>query len=108
MSAVRGRRDDMLIVRGVNLYPSQVEHVLLGQDGVAPALPARRRAARATLDEVTVHCEPAEAGADRDALAAAIEHAIRERIGVSVTVDVLAPGEVPRSEGKAVRVIDRR
>ena len=107
MSAVRGRRDDMLIVRGVNLYPSQLEHVLVGQDGVAPhyQLVVERPEA---LDEVTIRCEPAEAGADREALASAIEHAVRERIGVSVKVEVLAPGEVPRSEGKAVRVIDRR
>jgi phenylacetate-CoA ligase len=107
MSAVRGRRDDMLIVRGVNLYPSQIEHVLLSQDGVAPhyQLVVERPQA---LDEITVHCEPTDAGADRDALGARIEGAIRERIGVGVTVEVKAPGDVPRSEGKAVRVIDRR
>src|SRR3954451_3914387 len=57
MSAVRGRRDDMLIVRGVNLYPSQIEHVLLSQDGIAPhyQLVVERPA---QLDEITVHCEP--------------------------------------------------
>jgi len=107
MSAVRGRRDDMLIIRGVNLYPSQIEHVLLAQAGVAPhyQLVVERPG---TLDEVTVCCEPAEPGADETALATKVEQAIRERIGVTVTVDVKAPGEVPRSEGKAVRVIDRR
>jgi phenylacetate-CoA ligase len=106
MSAVRGRRDDMLIVRGVNLYPSQIEHVLLGQDGVAPhyQLVVERPEA---LDEITVHCEPSE-DCDREDLAARVQRAIRERIGVGVTVAVLAPGEVPRSEGKAVRVIDKR
>jgi phenylacetate-CoA ligase len=107
MSAVRGRRDDMLIIRGVNLYPSQIEHVLLAQAGVAPhyQLVVERPG---TLDEVTVCCEPAEQGVDETALATKVEQAIRERIGVTVTVDVKAPGEVPRSEGKAVRVIDRR
>ena len=57
MSAVRGRRDDMLIVRGVNLYPSQIEHVLLRVDGIAPhyQLVVERPE---TLDEITVHCEP--------------------------------------------------
>jgi phenylacetate-CoA ligase len=106
MSAVRGRRDDMLIVRGVNIYPSQIEHVLLSQDGVAPhyQLVVERPEA---LDEVTVHCEASD-DADREDLAVRIERAIRERIGVGVTVEVKAPGEVPRSEGKAVRVIDRR
>jgi phenylacetate-CoA ligase len=107
MSAVRGRRDDMLIVRGVNLYPSQLEHILLSQDGVAPhyQLVVERPEA---LDEVTIHCEPTEAIADTSELKARIQHAIRERIGVGVDVQVLAPGEVPRSEGKAVRVIDNR
>src|SRR4051812_14167080 len=107
MSAVRGRHDDMLIVRGVNLYPSQIEHVLLGQPGVAAhyQLVVDRPD---TLDEITVSCEPVEAGANSDALAASIQTAIRAQIGVTVTVQVKAPGEIPRSEGKAVRVIDRR
>jgi phenylacetate-CoA ligase len=107
MSAVRGRRDDMLIVRGVNLYPSQLEHVLLGQDGVAPHYQLVLERPEA-LDEVTIHCEPTDAAMDTDDLAGRIQHAIRERIGVSVNVHVLAPGQVPRSEGKAVRVVDRR
>ncbi len=85
MSAVRGRRDDMLIVRGANLYPSQIEHVLLAQQGIAPhyQLVVERPA---QLDEVTVHCEPAEDGADTEALAARVHEAIRQRIGISVTV----------------------
>jgi phenylacetate-CoA ligase len=109
MSAVRGRRDDMLIVRGANLYPSQIEHVLLAQEGIAPhyQLVVERPQ---QLDEVTVHCEPAggDTDTDPDALAARVHEAIRQRIGISVTVEIRAPGEVPRSEGKAVRVIDRR
>jgi phenylacetate-CoA ligase len=107
MSAVRGRRDDMLIVRGINLYPSQIEHVLLGQPGVAPhyQLVVERPEA---LDEVTVCCEPVDPGTNPIALAATVQKAIRAQIGVSVTVHVKAPGEIPRSEGKAVRVIDRR
>jgi phenylacetate-CoA ligase len=107
MSPVHGRRDDMLIIRGVNLYPSQIEHVLLGQPGVAPhyQLVVERPE---DLDEVTVCCEPVEDGVNPIALAALIQKAIRARIGVTVTVHVKAPGEIPRSEGKAVRVIDRR
>jgi phenylacetate-CoA ligase len=107
MSAVRGRRDDMLIVRGVNLYPSQIEHVLLAHPELAPhyQLVVERPD---VLDELTVHCEPLEAGADVHALAARVHIAIRERIGVGVTVEVKPPGGVPRSEGKAVRVLDRR
>ena len=107
MSAVRGRRDDMLIVRGANLYPSQIEHVLLAQEGIAPhyQLVVERPE---HLDEVTVHCEPIDGAADSDALAARVHEAIRQRIGIGVQVVVRAPGEVPRSEGKAVRVIDNR
>src|SRR4051812_26052990 len=102
MSAVRGRRDDMLIVRGVNLYPSQFEEALLRVEGVAPhyQLVLERPGA---LDEITVHCE-----GDGDDLAERVQHAIRHAIGVSVRVQVRAAGEVPRSEGKAVRVIDKR
>jgi phenylacetate-CoA ligase len=107
MSAVRGRRDDMLIVRGVNLYPSQVEHVLLAQPGIAPHYQLVVERPR-DLDEITVHCEPRDGGADRGALAEAARRALREHIGVGIAVEVLAPGEVPRSEGKAVRVLDRR
>jgi phenylacetate-CoA ligase len=107
MSAVRGRRDDMLIVRGANLYPSQIEHVLLAQDGIAPhyQLVVERPA---QLDEVTVHCEPVEAGVDAEALRARVREAIHQRIGINVAVVLRAPGELPRSEGKAVRVIDHR
>jgi phenylacetate-CoA ligase len=104
MSAVRGRYDDMLIVRGVNLYPSQIEHALLRVDGIAPhyQLVVERPS---HLDEITVHCEPsgpAEGLADR------VKHAIHSEVGVSVAVKVLEAGAVPRSEGKAIRVIDRR
>src|SRR5262249_38051892 len=104
MSPVRGRRDDMLIVRGVNLYPSQVEEALLRVEGVAPhyQLVVERPQ---QLDEITVHCEPT---GEPDGLEERVRRAIREQIGVSVAVIVRAAGEIPRSEGKAVRVIDKR
>jgi phenylacetate-CoA ligase len=107
MSAVRGRRDDMLVIRGVNLYPSEIEHTLLGIEGVAPhyQLVVERRGA---LDELTVHCEPAADGIDGSELRARVAHALRERTGISIAVVLLAAGAVPRSEGKAVRVVDRR
>jgi phenylacetate-CoA ligase len=107
MGSVRGRRDDMLIIRGVNLYPSQVEHVLLTVEGVSPhwQLVVTRPA---QLDEITVHCEPADGFIDRGELAARVELALRDQIGVGIGVELLEPGEMPRSEGKAVRVVDRR
>jgi phenylacetate-CoA ligase len=102
-----GRRDDMLIIRGVNLYPSHVEHVLLGVAEVAPhyQLVVERRDA---MDELTVQCEPAAEGFDPSEIGARVEHLLREATGIRLRVDVLAPGGVPRSEGKAVRVLDRR
>jgi phenylacetate-CoA ligase len=102
MSAVRGRRDDMLIIRGVNLYPSQIEEVLLHVDGVSPhyQLIVERPE---HLDELTVLCEGRGAN-----LASRVKRAIREQVGVTVRVLVRPMGEIPRSEGKAVRVIDRR
>lgn len=107
MSPVRGRYDDMLIIRGVNLHPSEIEHALLGVNGVAPhyQVVVERPAA---LDELTVRCEPAGQGIDRDDLHFRIAHALRERTGLGIAVELLEPGAVPRSEGKAVRVIDRR
>jgi len=107
MSAVRGRRDDMLIVRGVNLYPSEVERILLAIDGMAPhyQLILRREGA---LDELIVRCEPTGAGARGARLAARAEHALREETGIAIRVELLGPGSVPRSEGKAVRVVDER
>jgi phenylacetate-CoA ligase len=105
MSAVRGRRDDMLIVRGVNLYPSEVERILLAVDGIAPhyQLILRRDGA---LDDLTVRCEPA--GPVGAGLAANAEHALREQTGIAIRVELLERGAVPRSEGKAVRVVDER
>jgi phenylacetate-CoA ligase len=107
MGPVRGRRDEMLIVRGVNLYPSEVEHTLLHVEGVAPhyQLVVERPAA---LDELTVRCEPVDGDLDREALSARIAHALRERTGIGIAVELLPPGGVPRSEGKAVRVVDNR
>jgi phenylacetate-CoA ligase len=107
MGRVRGRLDDMLIIRGVNLYPSEVERVLLGLGEAGPhyQLLVERPAA---LDELTVLCEPAHGGVDREALRARAERALREETGIAMAVRVVAVGELPRSEGKAVRVDDRR
>jgi phenylacetate-CoA ligase len=108
MGRVRGRYDDMLIIRGVNLYPSEVERVLLGVGELAPhyQLVVDRPAA---MDELSVLCEPA-AGAltDVTGLQSRVERALREATGVGMRVQLLERGQVPRSEGKAVRVIDHR
>jgi phenylacetate-CoA ligase len=97
----------MVIVRGVNVYPSHVEHLLLSGEGVSPHW--RLIVERPNLmDELTLECEPADGGVDRNLLANRLEHHLREGLGVRIVVSVLEPGSVPRSEGKAVRVVDRR
>jgi len=106
MARIRGRYDDMLIIRGVNLYPSEVERVLLGVADVAPyyQLVVERPGA---MDELTVLCE-STSSSDLDGLRREVERALREATGLSMLVQILEAGGVPRSEGKAVRVIDRR
>ncbi|HEY0481088.1 MAG TPA: phenylacetate--CoA ligase [Kofleriaceae bacterium] len=107
MSRIRGRRDDMLIIRGVNLYPSEVERIVLGVPDVAPhyQLVVERPGA---LDELTLLCEPARDGLDRDQLRARLCHELHQQTGITIDVRVLDRDQVPRSEGKAVRVVDRR
>jgi phenylacetate-CoA ligase len=107
ITALRGRLDDMLIIRGVNLFPSTIEALLLGVEEVGPhyRLIVERPA---EMDEVSVECEPADAEVDRAALAERLEVLLRDHTGIRIPVSVLEPGAVPRSEGKAVRVIDRR
>jgi phenylacetate-CoA ligase len=105
---VTGRNDDMLIIRGVNVYPSQVEAVLVGFPGLAPhyQIILTRDGA---LDAMTVEVELSP-GFDGDRLRKADEvtHHIKSMVGVTCNVVAKAEGEVPRSQGKAVRVIDRR
>ena len=109
---ILGRTDDMLIVRGVNVFPSQIEHALLRLDGLSPnyQLVLTTRADR--QDELRVRIEPAdrqgaEAG-DRAALEGRARAALRDALGLQVIVELAAPGTIPRSEGKAVRVLDQR
>jgi len=107
LSGLRGRLDDMLIVRGINIYPSTVEDLVLGADGVAPhyRLIIERPG---PLDELTLECEPDGTGEGPGALRARLERLLREHTGLRINVSVADPGTIPRSEGKAVRVLDRR
>ena len=107
MACVRGRYDDMLIIRGVNLYPSEVERILLTTGGVAPHYQLILERPE-TLDELSVLCEATDTSADPTALQARLEGALYAETGLRIAVQLLKSGTVPRSEGKAVRVIDRR
>ncbi len=106
---VTGRNDDMLIVRGVNVYPSQIEAALVGRPGIAPhyQLVLERHGA---LDHVSLEVEalPAVAAAEYRRLAADAAHHIKSLVGITAEVTVMAPGTIARSQGKAVRVRDLR
>ena len=110
---ITGRSDDMLIIRGVNVFPSQIEAVLGGEPQLAPhyLLEVRRPH---TLDEleVLVEMRPELSGrlnADEiAALAQKAQHLIKGYVGITATVRVLEPGTIERSQGKAKRVVDRR
>lgn len=108
---VDGRDDDMMIIRGVNVYPSQVEAVLVGLEGLAPHYQIRLFK-EGPLDAMAVDVELlpelAQDAAAQAAKEADVRHHIKSIIGVSCTVTAKRPGEIPRSEGKAVRVVDQR
>jgi phenylacetate-CoA ligase len=110
---IKGRSDDMLIIRGVNLFPSQVEAVLGREPALAPhyVLEVRRPHALDELD-VLVEMRPELSGklsaGDIDGLALRAQQLIKSHIGLTATVRVLEPGTVERSQGKAKRVVDRR
>ena len=108
---VTGRDDDMLIIRGINVYPSQVEAVLVGFPGLAPhyQIVLTREG---PLDAMTIEVErtpdtPGDPAACAKQ-AGAVQHHLKSMVGVTCTVVVKAPGEVLRSQGKAVRVKDER
>lgn len=112
ISSIVGRSDDMIVIRGVNVYPSQVEHALLGVDLAAPhfRLVVTREG---TLDNLTVEVEPVEGAGKIDdigeRLSGRVSDALRSSLGIGVAVTVAEPGSLPRSEGgKLSRVDDRR
>jgi phenylacetate-CoA ligase len=111
MLRVTGRSDDMLIIRGVNVYPSQVEAFLVGFPGLAPhyQLVLSREG---PMDAMTIEVELAPP-APRDEpfvakMASDVRAHLKNMVGVTCDVVLKAPGEVPRSQGKAVRVKDLR
>jgi len=118
MARIKGRSDDMLVVKGVNVYPSEVERTLLALDELAPhyQLVVDRGT---TLARLEVQVEPGPAliarcggfSPDHPEIAALRRRAadqLRQATGLSVELTIVAPRTIPRSEGKAVRVIERR
>ena len=110
MGKIVGRSDDMLIIRGVNMFPTQVEEIVLqhGQLSGQYQIVVTRNS---LLDQVLVNCElaPEHRTADRGAIERDVQHRIKTLIGVSTTVDVGLPDSIERTVvGKARRVIDKR
>lgn len=110
IARVTGRCDDMMILRGVNVFPTQIEEQILKCRGLAPHFQIElTRAGR--MDTMTVHVESTLEAADegaRNVSASELTHHIKSVIGVSTKIFVHAPGGVARSEGKAKRVVDNR
>jgi phenylacetate-CoA ligase len=113
MERIKGRSDDMLIIRGVNVFPSQIEAVLAQQQQFAPHyILELRRPERLDELDVIVETRPSLGGklaaAEQTALERKTEHLIKAYVGVTTRVRVVEPGTIERSQGKAKRVLDLR
>jgi phenylacetate-CoA ligase len=109
LQRITGRSDDMLIVRGVNVFPSQIEEFIVRDERLTPHYQLHLTRSGA-LDEVTLRVE-AQSGVSAEHhtdCAQALAATIKSYAGVTMRVEVVTPGTIPRSAGKAVRVIDQR
>ncbi|WP_386624231.1 phenylacetate--CoA ligase PaaK [Sulfitobacter geojensis] len=110
MEKVTGRSDDMIILRGVNVFPTQIEEALMATKGLAPHFQIElSRPDR--MDQMRVLCECADASVStemRETAAKAMSAHIKQTVGISVKIEVADVGGVARSEGKAVRIVDNR
>lgn len=109
MARITGRSDDMIILRGVNLFPSQIEEIALRIPALSPHFQLElNRTGR--MDEMTVHIEPREntTPAERTAAGLALKEQIKIHVGTSCTIDVVEPGSLARSSGKLRRIYDNR
>ena len=110
MEKIRARSDDMLIIRGVNLFPSQIEEIILGVPGLTAhyQLVLEKQGRMDTL-RIKVEARPASSGAEhRETMSKQVSGRVKEVIGVSTKVEVVDPNTLPRSEGKAKRLLDLR
>ncbi len=113
MEKVTGRTDDMLIIRGVNVFPSQIESVLLEVEGVQPHYQIFVDRARHSLDEIEIWVEVSEAVfsdelGKLESLSRKVRSEIESVLGIRALVKLVEPKTIQRSEGKAARVVDRR
>jgi phenylacetate-CoA ligase len=109
MQKVTGRTDDMIILRGVNLFPTQIEELILTVPALAPQFQCvLERPDRMDTLTVRVEARPDAAISDHAAASSALQKLVKNKIGVTVEVSVLEPGGLERSIGKARRLIDQR
>ncbi len=110
VSKILGRTDDMLIVHGVNVFPSQIEDAILGVEGVEPQYRIVLSTRADRQDDLRVQAEAKDhlAPPARAALEARLHDVLGSTLGLNVTVELVAPYTIQRSEGKAVRVLDQR
>ena len=106
---ITGRSDDMLIIRGVNVFPSQIEELILHCRGLAPHYEIEiTRPHRLDEVRVTVEARPELASHEHPDEARLLAHKLKSIIGISAEIQVVVSGSIPRSTGKAARVTDRR
>jgi phenylacetate-CoA ligase len=113
MNRLFGRTDDMLIIRGVNVFPSQIEHALIEIEGTDPHYLIIVDRGATHLDEVELHVEVkkelfSDETKDLEVLKARIENVMRSKLGIALRVKLVEPKSIERSIGKAKRVIDKR
>jgi len=110
MDKITGRSDDMMIIRGVNVFPTQIEEQILKLEQLSPHYQLEITRDQ-QLDNLAVSVELRSGDVDaagREQLAAELKHHIKSDIGISTRIDLRDPGSVPRSMGKAQRIIDKR
>jgi len=110
MEKVTGRSDDMIILRGVNVFPTQIEEALMGTPGLTPHFQIELSKPN-RMDQMRIVTEVADSALGheaRETAGRALASAIKQSVGISVKIDVLDAGGVARSEGKAVRILDNR
>ncbi len=109
MEKITGRSDDMLIIRGVNLFPSQIEEQILSIKQLSPHYQIIL-SKQGNLDQISINVEvkPAVENSIYGSTAKLLQHKIKSMVGISSKINIVAQGQVPRSAGKAQRVIDNR
>lgn len=107
MEKITGRADDMIILRGVNVFPTQIEELILKSDTLAPHFQIELTK-DGPMDKMKVKVEKMPSATGSQDLGSALKNRIKDTIGISVSIEVGEPGSVERSEGKARRVVDLR